>query len=268
MFNAILSQDLEHEYVGRTFIYEGDRYKITRWFLNGRGRAIQINPDGSPVNFIEKCFTDGQIHKVETNTPQPNLIPKQTTIPDYSGWSISKLKAELDRIDKLIATHPDNNKGYTFMRDVITKYHPRFLASEDLCNFGLDHPEDFNIEHLVEQCIANVGNLTFEDAAGYDFVEDKSDSKTASINKITRKIEVGSVENKIGALRLTIYNPFTLRIDYFFIPKIDADNLKRDCFGNSSHKKRLSFTYNIDKDYYNSFEKYRTIDFPTMAKTR
>lgn len=159
------------------------------------------------------------------------------------------------------------SKNLVLMRDVIIKHHPRFRKNPSLCQHGLESPDDFNIEHLVELTLAEVGGLRFVNQAGYDFLPDYSDSKTVSVNENTRKAEIHSVENKIGALRITAYNPHTHSVDFFFVPHRDLLEIKLPCYGVSAHKERVMFTYS-EPGHYNSFENFRVNSFKELAKAR
>jgi hypothetical protein len=151
------------------------------------------------------------------------------------------------------------------MRDVICIYHPEFRNSKDLRAYGIKHPDIFNIERLIEESLAAVGNMKFVDADGYDFLPCYSDSKTTSINATTRVGSIGSVETKIGALRITAYNPFKQSADYFYVSKRDMKYVKSPCYGNNDHKERIRFTYNKKGDNYNMFEDYRVRSFEELA---
>ena len=150
------------------------------------------------------------------------------------------------------------------MRDVICRYHPSFKSSPDLQKFGLEMPERFNIEHLIEETLAAIGPYQFVDEEGYDFT-DLSDSKTTTINANTRVGTVSSVETKIGALRITAYNPFKDAADFFYVSKRDLQYVKSPCYGVNSHKERILFTYSTKGDTYGMFEDYRVETFGELA---
>lgn len=156
------------------------------------------------------------------------------------------------------------SKHLTLMRDVICIHHPEFAASQDLRRYGLKHPDIFNIERLIEESLAAVGPYRFVDEEGYDF-SDYSDSKTTTININTRVGTISSVETKIGALRITAYNPFKQQPDYFFVSKRDMKYVKSPCYGNNSHKERILFTYSTKGDAYGIFEDYRVKSFEELA---
>jgi hypothetical protein len=158
------------------------------------------------------------------------------------------------------------SKNLVLMRDVICKYHPSFVKSSGLRKYGLENPQIFNVERLVEESLAAVGGYDYVDEEGYDF-SDFSDSKTTSINFKTRRAHVGSVETKIGALRITSYNPHLDSLAYFFVSQTDVKYVKLACYGISSHKERILFSWQPDGDHYNSFEEYRKYDFESLARS-
>lgn len=157
------------------------------------------------------------------------------------------------------------SKSLVLMRDVICIYHPRFRNSPDIKRFGLECPEHFNIERLIEESLAAVGPYRFVDEDGYDF-SDFSDSKTTTINANTRVATISNVETKIGALRITAYNPFKESVDYFYVSKRDLKYVKSPCYGVHDHKERIKFTYSSRSDAYGMFEDYRVKSFTELAK--
>lgn len=157
------------------------------------------------------------------------------------------------------------DKNTVLLRDVIIKHHPEFIQQQELSNFCMKYSEMFNIEKLIEHTLSAVGGYEFVDAAGFDF-DDFSDSKTVTINRKTLKGEIGSVENKIGALRITAYNPVKDSVDYFFVPANKLDEVRIPCYGKNKHKQRIVFQYNRIYDHYNQFEKYRVHSFTQLAK--
>ena len=156
------------------------------------------------------------------------------------------------------------SKSLVLMRDVICVYHPSFNSSPDLQKFGLEMPERFKIERLIEETLAALGPYRYVDEEGYDFT-DYSDSKTTTINANTRVGTVGSVETKIGALRITAYNPFKESADYFYVSKRDLKYVKSPCYGVNDHKERIVFSYSKKGDNYGIFEDYRVKDFRELA---
>ena len=157
------------------------------------------------------------------------------------------------------------SKNLVLMRDVICVYHPSFNSSCDLRKFGLEMPDRFNIERLIEETLAAIGPYHYVDEAGYDFT-DYSDSKTTTINANTRVGSISSVETKIGALRITAYNPFKDAADFFYVSKRDLKYVKSPCYGINAHKERILFSYTPKGDTYNMFEDYRVKDFRALAR--
>lgn len=156
------------------------------------------------------------------------------------------------------------SKNLVLMRDVVCIYHPEFKISRDLRAYGMKHCDIFNIERLIEESLAAVGPYEFVDKEGYDFT-DLSDSKTTTINLKTRVATISSVETKIGALRITAFNPLKDSADYFYVSKRDVKYVKRPCYGNDSHKERIQFTYGKKGDY-GMFEDYRVGSFADLAR--
>ena len=161
-------------------------------------------------------------------------------------------------------------KEYTLLETVIIPYHQVYSTNPDLAGYALANSDDFNVERMVEKLLADVsGWLEFVDGHGYDYLPDHSDMKTATINRNTLVAEVGSIENKIGAIRIVIYNPFLDDCDYMFIPASDRDLLARACYGTGkAHKLRFMIQYNLEQDHFNQFEKYRLPTFAALAAAR
>ena len=171
------------------------------------------------------------------------------------------------------------SKQLTIMRDVICVYHPRFRKSADIRKFGLECPEHFNIERLVEESLAAVGPYTFVDGDHYDF-SDLSDSKTASIRvnptqpgRNTHVGEIAGVETsgggqKAGALRCTIYNPHKPggELRYYFLPR----NMWRNIITlhPTSGVGKIMYSYNRVHDDIVKFQDYECSSFEELARAR
>jgi len=159
------------------------------------------------------------------------------------------------------------NKNYIFMRDIVCKYHPKFIDSEDLRRVGLGNPELFNVERCIEESLAHAGNMEFVDEEGYDFLPDYSDSKTVTVNSTRKVAEISSVENKIGPLRITVYNPITSCAEFFYLPKKSVSRYKEPCYGKNSHKERIKIYFNKD-GRYGYFQKFKVPSFADLALAR
>ena len=157
------------------------------------------------------------------------------------------------------------SKNLVLMRDVIGIYHPAFRKSQDLCAYGMNHPDIFNVERLVEESLAAVGPYEFVNEYGYDFT-DLSDSKTATVAG-NNYMAIGSVESKVGALRVTIYNPHKQALDYMYLPFKAWQQLKECSYGKNEHKDRLRVRWNATHDHYNRFERFRLNTFKELALT-
>ena len=158
-------------------------------------------------------------------------------------------------------------KNFIFMRDIVCKFHPKFIESADLRKAGLENPELFNVERCVEESLAYAGNMQFVDEEGYDFLPDYSDSKTVTVN-LTRKVaEISGVENKIGPLRITVYNPITSCAEFFYLPQKLVSSYKEPCYGKNSHKERIKIYFNKD-GRYGYFQKFKVPSFDALALAR
>jgi hypothetical protein len=166
------------------------------------------------------------------------------------------------------------SKHQMFMEQIVCKYHPEFRKSKDLQKYGLKYPEIFNIERLIEESLAAVGGYDFVDEAGRDFnCPSNSDSKTVTVvnnggHRQAKVMVIGSVENKIGSLRVTIYNPWKQGVDYMYIPKKNVQLLMENSgtAGNDSgFKQRIRGTWNPERDDYNKLECFRVSSFKELA---
>ena len=166
------------------------------------------------------------------------------------------------------------SKHLKLMTEIVCQHHPEFIASKDLTRYGLKHPEIFNIERLVEESLAHRGDYEFVDEDGYDF-SDYSDSKTATVvnnggQKPTKAVIIQGVENKIGALRTTVYNPYNESVAYFYIPKRDVRLLKENSGTAGSQytqKERIRAYWSHSQDHYNKLEHYRVNTFLDLANS-
>ena len=164
-------------------------------------------------------------------------------------------------------------KHSIFMEQIVCKYHPEFVKSQDLQSYGKKHPEIFNIERLVEESLAEIGGYDFVDEDGRDFnCPYDSDSKTVTVvnnSRQRRVLIIQGVENKIGSLRVTIYNPFNESVDFMYIPKSYVQTLMENCgtTGRASGlKQRIRATWTDWQDNYNKLERFRVNSFEDLAK--
>lgn len=144
---------------------------------------------------------------------------------------------------------------------------PHLFAEESTRQFALAHPEIFNIEHLVELALANVGGYNFVDEDGRDFDDEvNSVSKTCTLRKWGRGLTISNIENKIGAFRIVVWNEITENVDFLYMPRSAVEKWTEHGFLKKSPKtQRLRGTYNADLDSYNKLEKYQVATFKELA---
>lgn len=157
------------------------------------------------------------------------------------------------------------SKQRTFLRDIIIPTLPELFPTEATKSYALSNPHIYNVEHLVELCLAKLGTYEFVDEEGYDFT-DLSDSKTTTVNERTLVMTISSVETKIGSLRICAYNPIKESVDFFFLTHQQLRAYALPCYGNNSHKERLLARWNAGRDCYNQFEQFRVKTFQELAK--
>ncbi len=159
-------------------------------------------------------------------------------------------------------------KELAFFEDVIFKHHPDFVNNATTQAMARRRPEMFSVTMLIEETLAHIGGYTFVNAAGYDF-SDFSDSKTVTINTNTQRAEIGGVETKIGALRITAYNPVVDKVHFFFVGKDNLDSVRQPCYGKQDYAQRVCFTYSKRYcDSYGDFDLYRKNSFVDLAKAK
>lgn len=81
------------------------------------------------------------------------------------------------------------------------------------------------VETFLEQAIAKVGGLTRTNKTGRDFT-DGSDAKKGVVcihshgsnGQVDRSVNIGSLKNKRGILRIMIADPWTQELFYFKVP--------------------------------------------------
>ena len=166
------------------------------------------------------------------------------------------------------------SKNLVLMRDIICVHHPKFIKSKALRDIGMEDPDIFNVERLVEQCLAAVGPYDLIDAAHADF-SDGSDSKTASIRVNPERpgcashggeitgVETSGGGRKAGALRCTIYNPHKDEVKFYFLPKsVWSQSVT---IHPTSLVGKIKYTYNKYHDYIPKFQGYECSSFTDLA---
>lgn len=160
------------------------------------------------------------------------------------------------------------NKEQTILKEVISKHLPRYNGREDEL---VTNWQDFNVERLVEQAMAEVGGYDYVDAHHYDF-DDFSDSKTATISKEGHswKATVGNITQgglkskaKAGDLRVVVYNSYDGSLQYYFMPKAGWEAIRES---GKANKGKLRAAYSPLEDVVYKWKKWRVDSFETLAK--
>jgi len=160
------------------------------------------------------------------------------------------------------------SKNLVLIRDVINLYHPEFVNTPALKHYALKNPDIFNVERLIEESLAAVGGYDFVNEYGRDFNDcNDSDSKTTSVipDGNSKTAIISGIENKIGSLRVTIYNAFKDSVDFMYIPWSEWQEMKEPSYGKNVYKEKIRARWNQKKDYYNSCEHFRVGSFKELA---
>ena len=113
-----------------------------------------------------------------------------------------------------------------------------------------------------------MGGYKLVNEAGRDF-DDNSDSKTVTLiqHGKTWSGMIRGVQNKIGSLRVIIYNPFKNRVDFMYIPHQAIKWHKERTYGKTHESNRLIRIYwSQINDSYNDFNPYRMLSFQKLAQ--
>ncbi len=171
-------------------------------------------------------------------------------------------------------------KQQIMLREIIFNKLPGFndiLMQEAVLKLVEMYPTCIDVENLIEHALSHLGKYTYVDEAKRDFDDvDDSDSKTVSVNPNSGKAEILGVENKIGAIRITVFNPISPEsTSFLYIPKDYLPILSRECFGQNVGKKRLIITWSKTRPkkysdnrigYFNMYEKFRLDTFKELAQ--
>jgi hypothetical protein len=168
-----------------------------------------------------------------------------------------------------------SNKKLVLMRDVICLYHPDFIKSRSLRQHGLNSPEMFNVEYLIEVCLAKLGKYKHIPSGYHSDYSDGSDCKTSSIyvNPILeggnshrgeiRGVETSCGGQKIGALRCTIFNPHTDGLMFYYLPK---EKWSQHISNSPSGVGTVPYTYYKPDHYIEKFIGYECASFEELAR--
>ena len=160
------------------------------------------------------------------------------------------------------------------MRDLIIPHHKEFVTNKQLSDYAIRNADIFNIERLVEETLAQLGGYNFIDASHKDFDDkDNSDSKTCSIYTFkktgcTFKGIIGAVSSntgvlKEGSLRVSIFNPITDSIMFYYLPKSVWQYMIYKTPTAKSYI--IEFHYNSTVDYIKKFDGYKVQSIVELA---
>jgi len=151
--------------------------------------------------------------------------------------------------------------------DIIFPHFHHLFPTEKSRQIALKNPKAFNIEHLVELVMANIGGYNFVDEYGRDFDDaNNSDSKTCTLRAHDSSLCIGKIEHKIGSFRVVCYNEIKNSLDYFYIPNLGRlYEREKGYIAKDRNQERIRARYTSSTDSYNKFEKYRVKNFYEVA---
>jgi len=185
------------------------------------------------------------------------------------------LQKQLEQEVKEIKENPQTCKTKILFSEIVHQYHPEF-KSKSMLKLVEKHPKIFDIAHLIELTMAEVGGYDVVDGYGYDF-SDGTECKTASVGPgldqpsqivcQTHAVVIsGVVSNngtmKTGDIRAVIYNPHTTSIMFYYFPhKVYKDW----CINKNG---ALRATWHRVKNTITKWEPYRVNTFKQLAKIK
>lgn len=165
-------------------------------------------------------------------------------------------------------------KTKTLFRNIVNKYHPDFKSKRMLDQVE-KNPQIFNIEHLIELTMAEVGGYKFIDADHCDF-DDGTECKTGSISpnpvkagRNTYRLEISNIVSpgghiKEGDVRVVIYNPHTKSQTYYYIPQNELESVGIN-YHPTTGIGRIFATWNCITNKIPKLEPYKVDSFEELA---
>lgn len=159
------------------------------------------------------------------------------------------------------------NKHQRILLDIAHRYLPEYQDIRRLPEL-MQRWRHYNVEHIVEDAMAHVGGYQYVDEDHYDN-SDYSETKTGTLRIHDRTATISGIISrhtktpKAGDIRAVIFNEFTSRLDYFFLPKHNWETMREYGQANDSI---LRTKYTIDWDRYTKWNRFRVSDFETLAK--
>ena len=192
---------------------------------------------------------------------------------DYRSAHQANIQKQLAERTKNIKENTKTCKTRTLFNEIVHRYHPEF-KSKSMLKLVEKHPGIFNIGHLIELTMAEIGGYDVVDGHGYDF-SDGTECKTASVMP-TASIFKGTLRQsypvyisgvvqpitgamKTGDIRAVVYNPHIMSIMFYYIPH----KVYKDWYVNK--KGSLMATYNSKKNVIPKWEPYRVDTFKQLA---
>jgi len=156
------------------------------------------------------------------------------------------------------------NKHQLIIRDILCAHNPKYQGREQelMEDWGL-----FNVERIVEEQMAALGGYDRVDATGYDN-SDYSETKTGTVRRHDRTATITSILTertrtaKVGDIRAVMYNEFTERLDYFFLPKAYWETIRE--YG-KSNSDILRARYSPSTDSIHKWQDHRVDSFLELA---
>lgn len=197
-------------------------------------------------------------------------------ISNYRSAYKANIQKQLAERTKNIKENPKTCKIKTLFNEIVHQYHPEF-KSKSMLKLVEKHPDIFNIGHLIELTMAEVGGYDVVDGHGYDF-SDSTECKTASVcpTSINNKMQIVSQSYKVritnvvcsngtmktGDIRAVIYNPHTTSIMFYYFPhKVYKDW----CISKGG---ALEAAWNRRYNHIKKWEPYRVDTFKQLAKMK
>jgi len=153
--------------------------------------------------------------------------------------------------------------------ELILENHPKFAEGTPLHESMIENPNFFNMEHIVEDMLAECSDEQYEFNNGiHEDFTDSSEAKTGTlyVKGNTSTAEITSVRSKFGvlkngAIRCVVLNPVLEKLHFIFVPKASVIKMMHTADGypksNTSlwlrYDKKLN-TFRIPVDKYGCIE--------------
>lgn len=167
------------------------------------------------------------------------------------------------------------NKTIVLFEKVVKQHNPLFKGRNILTQVR-KYPKIFNIEHLIELTMAQLGGYEFVDGAHCDF-SDGSECKTCSVHfnpttpkSNTHRLEISGVVSpggikKSGPLRIVLYNPCNSSVSYYFVPNDKIESLGIN-YHPTTNSGRVFASWNRVTNRIPKLDSYQVDTFEDLAK--